>query len=336
MKLTWEPVDLRLRHTFAISRSSMDVARNVIVYLQHDGITGIGEAPPSEYYGQDRDTVISALDRMKDELGGNPFLIENIVEGLSTMFPGDSAAVAAVDMALHDWLGKKLGAPLWRILGLDPAATPVTSYTIGIDTTEKMLEKVREAPQYPILKVKVGTDRDDEILSAIRSETDRTIRVDANAAWEPDEAIERIKALGAYDIEFVEQPVPPGDPELLRMVYESVDIPIIADESAVIPEDVPGLAGCVDGINIKFSKCGGIRRALKMIHAAKSVGMKVMLGCMIESSVAITAAAQLAPLVDFADLDGNLLIDNDVGSGVGVKEGKLILPDEPGLGVTVN
>jgi len=336
VKLTWEPVDLNLRHTFTISRSSMDVARNVIVRLEHDGIEGVGEAPPSKYYGQDRETVIAALERMEDELGNDPFLIEDIVEGLSKKFSGDSAAVAAVDMALHDWLGKKLDVPLWKILGLDPAATPVTSYTIGIDTTEKMLEKVREAPQYPIFKVKVGTDRDDEILSAIRSETDRTIRVDANAAWEPDEAVERIKALADYDIEFVEQPVPPGDPELLRMVYESVDIPIIADESAVIPEDVPGLAGCVDGINIKFSKCGGIRRALKMINAARSAGMKVMLGCMIESSVAITAAAQLSPLVDFADLDGHLLIDNDIGSGVVVKEGKLVLPDGPGLGVTVN
>jgi L-alanine-DL-glutamate epimerase-like enolase superfamily enzyme len=238
-------------------------------------------------------------------------------------------------MALHDWLGKKLGQPLWRILGLNPASTPVTSYTIGIDSTEKMLEKVREAPEFPILKVKVGTDRDDEILSAIRRETDRTIRVDANAAWQPREAEQRITELAGYDLEFVEQPVPAGSPESLRRVRESVDLPIISDESSVVPEDVPGLFGCVDGINIKLSKCGGIRQALKMIHTARSAGLKVMLGCMIESSVAITAAAQLSPLADYADLDGNLLISNDPARGVTVNAGRLVLPEGPGLGVEI-
>ena len=167
MKLTWEPVSLRLRHTFTISRSSMDIARNVLVRLEHDGITGFGEAPPSSYYGQDRESVLAALEKMCDDLGGDPFEIEDTVERLSNKYPGDSAAVAAVDMAMHDWVGKKLGAPLWRILGLDPQKTPLTSFTIGIDTTEKMVEKLREATQYPVLKVKVGTGRDEEILSAI-------------------------------------------------------------------------------------------------------------------------------------------------------------------------
>ncbi len=333
MKLTWEPIRLKLKHTFTISRSSMDVAENVIVRLEHDGITGIGEVPPSRYYGQDQKTAMAALEKIKNELGGDPFLIEDIIDDLSTKFAGDLAAVAAVDMALHDWLGRKLGQPLWRILGLNPQATPVTSYTIGIDTTEKMLEKVREAPEYPILKVKVGTDRDDEILGAIRGETDRKIRVDANAAWQPAEAVEKIQALARYDIEFVEQPVPAGSPESLRRVREAVDIPIISDESSVVPEDVPGLFGCVDGINIKLSKCGGIRQALKMIHTAKSAGLKVMLGCMIESSVAITAAAQLSPLVDYTDLDGNLLVSNDLARGVTVDKGRLVLPEGPGLGV---
>jgi L-alanine-DL-glutamate epimerase-like enolase superfamily enzyme len=311
----------------------MDVAENVIVRLEHDGIVGVGEAPPSEYYGQDQKTVLAALEKIQGELGGDPFLIEDIIDNLSSKFAGDLAAVAAVDMALHDWLGKKVGQPLWRILGLNPDSTPVTSYTIGIDTTEVMLEKVREAPDYPILKVKVGTDRDNEILSAIREETDRTIRVDANAAWQPAEAAQRIQALAQYDLEFVEQPVPAGSAESLRRVREAVDIPIISDESSVIPEDVPCLFGCVDGINIKLSKCGGIRQALKMIHTARSAGLKVMLGCMIESSIAITAAAQLSPLVDYADLDGNLLISNDLARGVTVDRGKLVLPDSPGLGI---
>jgi L-alanine-DL-glutamate epimerase-like enolase superfamily enzyme len=313
----------------------MDVAENVIVRLEHDGVAGIGEAPPSEYYGQDQKTVMAALKKMKGELGTDPFLMEDILENLTSKFAGDLAAVAAVDMALHDWLGKKLGQPLWRILGLNPASTPVTSYTIGIDSTEKMLEKVREAPEFPILKVKVGTDRDDEILSAIRRETDRTIRVDANAAWQPREAEQRITELAGYDLEFVEQPVPAGSPESLRRVRESVDLPIISDESSVVPEDVPGLFGCVDGINIKLSKCGGIRQALKMIHTARSAGLKVMLGCMIESSVAITAAAQLSPLADYADLDGNLLISNDPARGVTVNAGRLVLPEGPGLGVEI-
>jgi len=335
VKLTWEPVELKLRHTFTISRSSMDAARNVMVRLEHDGIVGIGEAPPSEYYGQDQKTVMAALDKIKGELGRDPFLIEDILENLTSKFAGDLAAVAAVDMALHDWLGKKLGQPLWRILGLNPASTPVTSYTIGIDTTEKMVDKVREAPEFPILKVKVGTDRDDEILSAIREETDRTIRVDANAAWQPREAAHRIQALAAYDLEFVEQPVPAGSPESLRRVRESVDLPVISDESSVVPEDVPGLFGCVDGINIKLSKCGGIRQALKMINTARSAGLKVMLGCMIESSVAITAAAQLSPLADYADLDGNLLVSNDPARGVAVNRGRLVLPEGPGLGVEI-
>ena len=179
----------------------------------------------------------------------------------------------------------------------------------------------------------MGTERDDEILSSIREETDRIIRVDANAAWQPGEAAERIQALASYNLEFVEQPVPPGSPESLRKVRESVDLPIVSDESSVVPEDVPGLYRCVDGINIKLTKCGGIRQALKMIHTARSAGLKVMLGCMIESSVAITAAAQLSPLVDYADLDGNLLISNDIARGVTVEKGKLVLPDSPGLGI---
>ncbi len=335
MKLSWEPVELKLQHEFTISRSSTSVARNVIVRLEHEGITGVGEAASSRYYSQSQESVIEALGGMQGELGGDPFMIEAIVERLSDKFPGDSAAVAAVDMALHDWVGKKLGAPLWRILGLDPARTPLTSFTIGIDTKEKMLEKVREAEIYPVLKLKVGTGRDEDVLSAIREITNKTIRVDANAAWQPDEAIERIRALEVFDIEFVEQPVPPGDPEALRRVYESVSVPVITDESSVVPSDVPGLFGCADGINIKLSKCGGIRRALKMIHTAKSAGLKVMLGCFIESSAGITAAAHLSPLVDYADLDGNLLISNDIAAGVAVREGKLILPEAPGLGINV-
>jgi len=334
LKLTWEPLDLALRHTFTISRSSMDVAENVLVKLEHDGFVGLGEAPPSKYYGQDRESVIKALVLMQGELGNDPFLIEDISQRLCSFFPRDLAAVAAVDMALHDWVGKKLATPLWKILGLNPSLTPITSYTIGIDETATMVGKVREAPDYPILKIKAGTEKDEEMFAAIRNETDRMIRIDANAAWNPEEAIEKINLLEKFDIEFVEQPVAPGDPQSLGTVRDAVTLPIISDESSVVPSDVPGLAGCVDGINIKLSKCGGIRQALKMIFAAKSAGLKVMLGCMIESSVAITAAAHLSPLVDFADLDGNLLIENDITCGVTVDKGRLVLPGGPGLGLS--
>jgi L-Ala-D/L-Glu epimerase len=266
-------------------------------------------------------------------LGDDPFALEDIMQRLDKIIRLHPSAKAAVDMALYDIMGKMLNVPLYKLLGLTAARTPRTSFTIGIDTPAQMAKKALLAKNYPILKIKVGTRHDLEILKAIREVSSATIRVDANTAWTPKEAIKTINALAPYNIEFVEQPVPAHDLAGLKLVRDNVPVPIIADESSIIYKDIPRIADCVDGINIKLMKCGGIRHALKMIHAARAHNLRVMLGCMVESSLAITAAAHLTPLVDYADLDGNLLIDNDPYMGVTVENGKLVLPDRPGLGV---
>jgi L-alanine-DL-glutamate epimerase-like enolase superfamily enzyme len=236
---------------------------------------------------------------------------------------------------LYDLAGQRLGVPVYRLLGLNPARTPLTSFTIGIDTPEEMARGAREAGrQYPILKIKVGTPRDLENVRAIRDATDATLRVDANAGWTPKAAVQHIAALADYGVELVEQPVAAGDLEGLRFVRERSPLPIFADESCVTVDDVPRLAGVVDGINIKLAKCGGLRNALRMIATARAHHLRVMLGCMVSSSLAITAAAHLSPLVDYADLDGGLLLAADPFAGVRVEAGKLILPDAPGLGVS--
>jgi L-alanine-DL-glutamate epimerase-like enolase superfamily enzyme len=250
-----------------------------------------------------------------------------------TFHHGNAAAKAALDMALYDLVGKLTGQPVYRLLGLNPERTPVSSFTIGIDTPERMADKAKEAKDFPILKVKVGTDQDLEIIRAIRDVTSATLYVDANTAWTPREAIRKITELAEYGIEFVEQPVAPEDLDGLRLIRENVPVPIIADESCVTFSDVARVAGCVDGINIKLMKCGGLTEAIRMIHAARALNLRVMIGCMIESSLAITAAAHLTPLVDYADLDGPLLIADDPFQGVRYDHGKLVLPDRPGLGV---
>jgi len=247
---------------------------------------------------------------------------------------GSAAARAAVDVAFHDLAGKKLGVPLHRMLGLSPKKTPLTSFTIGIDSLDVVRKKTREAAEYPVLKVKLGAGNDIEIVRTIREETDALIRVDANAGWTLDEALRIVPQLAELGVELVEQPLPAGDFHCLRSLRSQVDLPIFADESVITSTDVPRLAGCIDGVNIKLMKTGGIREAVRLIHTARAYGMMVMLGCMIETSVAISAAAQLSPLVDFADLDGNLLISNDPYTGVRVDQGRLVLPEAPGIGIT--
>jgi L-alanine-DL-glutamate epimerase-like enolase superfamily enzyme len=324
------PLDLRLRHTFRIARGASDVRENLLVEVEHEGRVGLGEAAPIRRYGEDRASAAAAVAAMAARIA-EPRAF-SLAAGEAAV-PGQRAAEAAVDMALHDLAGRRLGVPLFALLGLDRSRAPETSFTIGLDTPEKVAGKVREAAAYPILKVKMGSADDREVLTAVRDTTDRPIRVDANEGWTPAEALERLEWLARMGVELVEQPLPADQIEATRALRRRSPLPFYADESVHRAEDVPRLAGAFDGINIKLMKCGGIAEALRMIAVARAHGLKVMLGCMIESSLAITAAAHLAPLVDTADLDGNLLLDEDPFQGATVVAGRIVPPDAPGLGV---
>lgn len=337
MNLSARIVDLRTAEAeFRIARAVQTTFRNVIVELEHEGVVGLGEAAPSAYFdGETAEHVVRTIEAAGPLLGNDPFQIEDITARLAEAFPAAHAACCAIDMALHDLAGKLFDAPLYRVLGLSAERTPVTSFTIGLDEPKVMAERAAAASKrFRVLKIKIGTDRDQERLEAIRGVTGLPLRVDANTGWTEAQAVENINRLARYGVEFVEQPIAPGDPAAMRRVRERASLPIMADESAVRLADLPALVGCVDAINVKLMKCGGLREALRMIHFARAHGMKIMLGCMLETAVAITAAAHLSPLVDYADLDGNLLIADDPYVGVTVRDGRLVLPDGPGLGVT--
>ncbi len=348
MNLTIKSLNLKLKYPFRISRETRTVQNNILVILEdEDGTFGLGEAAPVKYYGEDVKSVKAALRKMSKFLVDvpDPFHIEDITNVGATLAvaqnsragarpaPTDASARAAVDIALHDLVAKKLNIPLYKFLGLNPAYSKVTSFTIGLDSIETMCKKIEEAKDFPILKIKLGVKNDIKILKAIRHRTGATIRVDANAGWTVSEAIKKINAMRDFGVEFVEQPIPPGNIDGLKKVRDNVDMPIIADEDVRTSSDIIALAGAVDGINIKLMKCGGIREAIRMINIARACKLKIMLGCMIESSVSITAAAHLTPLVDYADLDGNILITNDPFKGVSIRQGKLLLPKKNGLGV---
>ncbi|MFH0938118.1 MAG: dipeptide epimerase [Planctomycetota bacterium] len=338
LKLSATPLNMILRHTFTIARSSVAWGRNVLVKIQHGDHEGLGEAAPVAFYGQSQQSCLRAVKRMGERIARrDPFELEEILVDLKKHFPKEPSAIAAVDIALHDLIGKKLGLPLWKYFGLNPSQTPQTSFTIGIDTLSKVALKVAEAEKYPTLKIKVGVANDLEIMRQVRQLAPRkTLRVDANCGWTVREAIRKAKALEKLDVEFIEQPIPPGNNAALKKIKNAIGLPLLADESSLTPEDIPDLCGCVDGINIKLIKCGGLREALKMIYIARDCGMKIMIGCMIESSVLITAAAHLTPLLDYADLDGNLLITDDPYCGVTLdRQARLRLPNTPGLGLTV-
>ena len=337
MHISSHPLDLKLITPFRISRGVQDISPNVVVEIHHQNIKGIGEASPAEYYGESPASVLACIKLFRHDLEtlhDDPFALEDIMQKLDNTMGLNPSAKAAVDMALYDIIGKMLGVPVYKLLGLNAAKTPYTSFTIGLDSPAQMAKKAAAAKDYPVLKVKLGTKNDLDIIKAIRDVSAATIRVDANTAWTAKEAIQKINALAPYNIEFIEQPVPSHDLKGLKLIHDNVPVPIIADESCVVVEDVPRIAECVDGINIKLMKCGGIRHALKMIHVARAHHLSIMIGCMIESSLAITAAAHLTPLVDYADLDGQLLIESDPYEGVRVEQGKLVLPDGAGLGVT--
>ncbi len=338
LRLVLEECTITTRHRFAIARGSTTGYRRCWIRLiDEDGLEGWGEADPSAYYGETYDTVVATLQKLDRHVPADPFDVEAAEARFAQVAPrGSAAARAALSAALHDLAGKRLGQPLWRLWGLDPRKAPQSSYTIGLDTPEQLGVKVREAAEYSILKIKLGTDRDEEILRAIRDATDKTIRVDANAGWSVERAVQMAPVLQEYGVEFLEQPVPPGDLEGLARVRRHAnahDLPVVVDESCLVASDIPRLAGAADGINIKLAKCGSLREALRMIATARAHGMLVMVGCMIESSLGITPAAHFTPLVDAADLDGAALTVDDPFVGATIAGGQIRLPTEPGLGV---
>lgn len=332
MHITTEISKLVLKHPFKISRRDTDPYREV-VSVEIDG--GLGEAAPAKFYGETVHSVKTSIEKFTPLLDGNLDYIQDVMEEIEKRYEGNYAAKSAIDMALHDRLAKKLGVPLYKLLGINPLKTPYTSYTIGLDDPKVMAEKALQADEYPILKVKLGTSNDTEILQALRNVTDKPIYVDANTSWTPNAAVDNIKKLMEYGVELIEQPTDSDDIDGLRYVRRQSPLPIIADESVKRARDIPKLVGAVDGINIKLAKCGGLLEAIRMIHVARANGLLIMIGCMIESSLGITAAAHLTPLVDYADLDGNLLISNDHYSGVTLDKGKLELPNKPGIGVDI-
>jgi L-alanine-DL-glutamate epimerase-like enolase superfamily enzyme len=335
LRLEHEVVTLHTRHPFIIARGGRSDWQVVVVRLiDSDGVEGWGEAYPAGYYGESIEGVQAAFTAARGALPANPFDLEGAEACFSKIAPKSAAARGALSTALHDLVGKRMGQPLWRMWGLDPARAPKSSFTVGIDAPEKIRQKVTEAAQYPILKIKLGSDHDEDILKTIRAVTDKPIRVDANAGWTRERAIAMLPVLKDYGVELLEQPLPPADLEGIGAVRRaSPGIPVVVDESCLVATDIPKVAAHVDGINIKLAKCGSLREALRMIATARAHGLIVMVGCMIETSIAITAAAHFTPLVDVADLDGAALTVDDPYVGASIDHGQITLPTSPGLGV---
>lgn len=335
MKLSFEPYELKLKHVFTVSSFSRSTTPDVQVRIDYDGYTGYGEASMPPYLGQSVESVCTFLKKVNLEQFPDPFCLDDILTYIDSLSPVDSAAKAAVDIALHDLVGKIIGAPWHRMLGLNPLKTPDTTYTIGIDTDEMVKLKTREvAGQFKILKVKLGTPRDREMIRAIREVSDLPIAVDVNQGWKnKKKALDEIFWLKEQGIVMVEQPMPKEMLDANAWLTEKSPLPTFADEAIQRLKDIPAIKGAYTGINVKLMKCTGMREAWKMMNYARAEGMKVMIGCMTETSCAIAAAAQLSPAVDFADLDGNLLIANDIFRGTTVVDGKITLNQLPGIGI---
>ena len=335
MKLRFFPYELKLKHVFTVATYSRTTTPDVQVEIEYDGVIGYGEASMPPYLGQTVDSVMGFLKKVDLEQFDDPFRLEDILAYVDGLTPGDTAAKAAIDIALHDLVGKLLGAPWYRIWWLDKAKAPSTTFTIGIDTPEVVREKTLEvAGQFNILKVKLGRENDKQMIETIRSVSDLPIAVDANQGWTDKKyALDMIQWLKEKGIVMIEQPMPKTQLDDIAWVTQHSPLPVFADESLQRLSDVPGLKGAFTGINIKLMKCTGMREAWKMVTLARALGMKVMVGCMTETSCAVSAAAQFSPAVDFADLDGNLLIANDRFKGMEVVKGKITLNDLPGIGV---
>ena len=335
MKMRFFPYELKLKHVFTGASYSRTTTPDVQVEIEYEGVTGYGEASMPPYLGQTVDTVMAFLRKVDLEQFSDPFGLEDILAYVDSLSPGDTAAKAAVDIALHDLVGKLLGAPWYKIWGLNKEKTPSTTFTIGIDTPDVVRGKTREvAGQFNILKVKLGRDNDKEMIRTIRSVSALPIAVDANQGWSDRQyALDMIHWLKEQGIVMIEQPMPKEQLDDIAWITQQSPLPVFADESLQRLNDVTALKGAFTGINIKLMKCTGMREAWKMVTLARALDMKVMVGCMTETSCAVSAAAQLSPVVDFADLDGNLLISNDRFKGMEVINGKITLNDLPGIGV---
>jgi len=335
MKLTFRPYDLQLRHVFTISNFSRTTTPVVLTEIEYAGITGYGEASLPPYLGETQASVQEFLKKVDLKPFASPFELEDILGYIDKIAENNTAAKASVDIALHDLTGKIMGQPWHKIWGLDKAKAPSTTFTIGIDTPEVVKQKTREAADsFNILKVKLGRDGDKEMIEAIRSVTDKPIAVDANQGWaDKHYALDMINWLKEKGIVMVEQPLPKHNLEDAAWLTERSPLPVFADESCQRLTDILPLKGVFTGINIKLMKCTGMHEAWKMLTVAHAAGMKIMVGCMTETSCAVSAASQLSPAVDWADLDGNLLINNDIFKGTTVANGKLVLPDLPGIGI---
>ncbi|KEO72175.1 L-alanine-DL-glutamate epimerase [Anditalea andensis] len=327
--------ELPLKHTFTIAHQSRDSQETVIVRLEEDGIIGLGEATTNPFYG-------ITVDNMKSSLASARSIIESSLwetpEQLwsltKSIFFANPFAQCALDMAAWDLYTKKKGIKLYEYLNLDPNQIPTTNFTIGIDTIDKMVAKMKEV-EWPIYKIKLGTDHDLDIIRELRRHSDAVFRIDANCAWTAAQAIEYSDELQQLNVEFMEQPLAKNDLEGMKEVYQYSKLPVIADESCIIESDVKKCHGLFHGINVKLVKAGGITPGLRMLHEAKRLGMKTMVGCMTESSIGISAIAHIAPLLDYVDMDGAMLLSQDIASGVNIIPGKVTFPDGPGIGASL-
>ncbi len=326
--------EVQLRHAWTLSRGTWNIRRNVLVRIEKDGTAGIGEAAPIARYNESAESGLAFIDKARPILDQDLWQYYDRWNEIDALASGEHAAKAALDLAILDWIGKKLGVPLYRFFGLDKDKTPLTTYSIGIDEVKVMQEKIKEAGDFSVYKIKLGSKDDKAIIEGIRAVTDKPLRPDANEGWKTkEEALAMIDWMADKGVELVEQPMPAGMFEEYRWLKERSKLPLFADESMMTARDIPNLAEGFHGINIKLMKCGGIQEALRMVALARALGLKLMLGCMIETSVGITAGATISPLFDYADLDGNILINNDPFRGVQTVKDRLVLGDKPGLGV---
>jgi len=336
MKLALIDFRLQLKHTFrvsgAVDRNHTDIG---ILRLAMGDLVGFGEASPSKFWGENMDMVRAAAAKIDLEKFENPLAYEIIISEIQQQFQPPKALLAALDMALFDCVGKKMGISLRRFFGFQNESPLQTSFTIGYADLDTIAQKVEEANEFPLLKLKLGTSYDVEIVEKVRSITDKPLRVDANEGWIKEEAVEKIRWLETQNVELVEQPLPAAEIAETQWVRERVNLPLIADESVLDSRSIPKIAEAFDGVNIKLMKSGGLLEAIRMIRIARLLNLKIMLGCMVESSLGIAAVAQLLPLADYADLDSHLLIKNDPFAGVQITQGQIVIANQPGLGVVV-